>query len=836
MELNMNFFKILFYASLCGSCTILFFLNPIMGKFIHLTFGGAPLTWEIKWLFLNIVLYIGFGYNIALMRYASRRTHSKIHLFTIVVGGSWLLFSYLNNPAINLTGLAPEFNILINLFSIFGLPLLPVAANIGLLFCLKPEKYGDLDHITSNVKNLSWHQLLGLGFAASTVVTLIYTLFVAPATNYYFQQKIWLYLYAVNFTVSLGYWWRASRLIDYTNDGERQGILNLTEGNIYKLNDDKSESISAQEIAKIVAIGNKKPFGESNIHDQYFQIINSANIYTSAASGGPFGLGGSLGGSSVGSFASNASSNASAFPKWHQKMFSSLHRTFDEAPASLTYAMVTLASFLLNWELINFVRFISNDFHLTTSIWSAIITVYTAILAINFSPLQEKIAPYLRAIYPYSAIISLVLVFITNNQSSQLALLINVLFTTMTLGVGYNWISSQLARTEINISFLCLASGGVIAQMVSWIPIHIGDMSGLHYFISIAASATFLLAVMRQSNQSKAPSSSLIHEIIYTALLIGVVVTLRWLLYSNYNNTTLIIFVGILAIIMTHLTYSPRNFLLVSLSLIVFNGWVNHINQNVLVVQESFFGTLIVKQDNEMVSLINGNTIHGSQSLDPHYQSKPITYYYEGGPFNHALLASPAYKQNQPLAVLGLGAGTLAAYGKKDQKVVFYEINEQVVNVAQTYFTYLKSSPAEISIVLGDGREGLNQSRDQYGTIILDAFTSDAIPLHLLTVEAMDSYKNKLSEDGSMFINVSHRHLDLVPMLNTIARHLNMYACVAYDHQNYLDHYGAKSSTWVVFSKSEKAHQEILLSDEQWRDTAHYPLLSTVWTDQYVCL
>src|SRR5205807_9355570 len=127
------------------------------------------------------------------------------------------------------------------------------------------------------------------------------------------------------------------------------------------------------------------------------------------------------------------------------------------------------------------------------------------------------------------------------------------------------------------------------------------------------------------------------------------------------------------------------------------------------------------------------------------------------------------------VGVVGLGAGTLAAYGRTGDVFRFYDINSDVVELARSEFTFLKDSRAKVEVALGDARLSLEREPAQnFDVLALDAFSSDAIPVHLLTVEAFKTYLRHLKPDGVLAVHISNRYLDLVPVVQQAARHLSL--------------------------------------------------------------
>jgi len=227
------------------------------------------------------------------------------------------------------------------------------------------------------------------------------------------------------------------------------------------------------------------------------------------------------------------------------------------------------------------------------------------------------------------------------------------------------------------------------------------------------------------------------------------------------------------------------------------------LSKDALVLTRNFYGTLRVRDtgpdsDPEAVRrLTHGVIMHGEQFLSPLRRREPTTYY---GPSSGVgrLVAS---MQPAPLrvGVVGLGAGTLATYGKPGDVYRFYEINPEVIDVAQRKFTYLSDSAAKIETVLGDAR--LNMEREapqQYDVLAIDAFSSDSIPVHLITREAMAVYLRHLQPDGVIAFHVTNRFLRLAPVVKRIADEFGLHTLLIVDEAEGEDF--AKTD-WVLVSR-----------------------------------
>jgi spermidine synthase len=183
------------------------------------------------------------------------------------------------------------------------------------------------------------------------------------------------------------------------------------------------------------------------------------------------------------------------------------------------------------------------------------------------------------------------------------------------------------------------------------------------------------------------------------------------------------------------------------------------------------------------------------------------------------------------IGVVGLGAGTLAAYGRERDHIQFYELDPLVVRAAQRWFTFLRDTPARIDTWDGDGRLGLLQDASaRFDILVLDAFTSDAVPVHLLTLEAFRLYRARLAPDGVLLLNVSNRHLAVDRVVRGAAHALGL-DCSVIETQADRDRYVSKVRWAVVVSQREQANR---LLDGMELATDTFP--DVVWTDVHAGL
>ncbi|HEY9785343.1 MAG TPA: fused MFS/spermidine synthase [Candidatus Obscuribacterales bacterium] len=293
--------------------------------------------------------------------------------------------------------------------------------------------------------------------------------------------------------------------------------------------------------------------------------------------------------------------------------------------------------------------------------------------------------------------------------------------------------------------------------------------------------------------------------------------------------------------------------------LLLISVFVGDQDKNIVYRSRNFFGVcavLISRPDNS-VQMIHDLTVHGKQSMDPALRNEPISYYTHSSPIGTALTklfgpvernvletskerADTSAKKTLPaLAVVGLGTGTSVAYAHPDQVVDLYEINPQVIRVATDplYFTYLFSAykrGVRMSFLVGDARLKLQEAPDnKYGVILLDAFSDDIPPLHLMTREALQLYLTKLAPGGIIAYNCSNKYYDLVSVVWNLVNDAHLNALICDDDYYDASHPLRAGSVWVIVSR-ERETLEQLRVNKSWVTTPYAARPDQpVWTDDY---
>jgi hypothetical protein len=279
-------------------------------------------------------------------------------------------------------------------------------------------------------------------------------------------------------------------------------------------------------------------------------------------------------------------------------------------------------------------------------------------------------------------------------------------------------------------------------------------------------------------------------------------------------------------------------------AVLLISGFVDARNSDQIRESRSFFGVLRVSRDRDekgYTELRHGTTLHGSQSLEPSRRAEPLSYYQRKGPVGQLFTELDRRPGSVNMAVVGLGTGTLAAYARPGDRVTFFEIDRLVREIAfdPAYFTYAadaRARGASVRLELGDARirlEAVKRERpgERYDVIVVDAFTSDAIPVHLLTREALRLYFDLLGPRGILALHISNRYLRLEPVVANLAED-GPYARLLQNGDTG-DVRGGVEATWAILARGREDFGE-MAADPRWTEARldPEPRVGT-WTDDF---
>jgi SAM-dependent methyltransferase len=264
-------------------------------------------------------------------------------------------------------------------------------------------------------------------------------------------------------------------------------------------------------------------------------------------------------------------------------------------------------------------------------------------------------------------------------------------------------------------------------------------------------------------------------------------------------------------------------------------GWtVHNFYENTVSATRNFYGVLRVQEwspgsASYHRSLIHGTILHGTQYPSPELERSPTTYYTRTSGIGRAIESLHPSLHPLKVGIIGLGTGTIASYGSKGDVYRFYDINPAVIGIAKRDFTYIGKSDATVEIALGDARLSLEREKPQgFDVLAIDAFSSDAIPVHLITSEALAIYRRHVKAGGIIAFHVTNRYLDLAPVVQQLADAQGLHAVLVADDG---DEPLASRSDWVLLSDSED-RLEVEAIDDAAEEIKTHPGWR-LWTDDF---
>jgi tetratricopeptide (TPR) repeat protein len=386
--------------------------------------------------------------------------------------------------------------------------------------------------------------------------------------------------------------------------------------------------------------------------------------------------------------------------------------------------------------------------------------------------------------------------------------------------------------------YLWMSLGGVIGGLFNALAAPVLFSTVLEYPLMIAAAC-----MVRPRLPAKRPESPYRELILPGVLLLiaGIIWAIRSTnICAGWNfidmPIVMLIAVGLAALGAFFLRRRPLPFGLAMIALAGLSLWCAEPTTKLLHVERGFFGVLRVEYDPATNTniFVHGLTHHGQQSLDEKQRREPLAYFHKQGPLGHVFRSLESRRPLKEIGVLGLGAGTIAAYGMPGERMTFYEIDAAVERIAREkdYFTYLADCRAKTEVIIGDARLSLVRDPERkFDLLIIDVFNSDAVPAHLLTSEALAVYTSHLSDRGVLAAHISSRYLNLEPILGRLAADAGLVARVFRDNENQSIVASNKSaSDWVVMARRAKDLGP-LITDPRW-----LPLSlgkGRLWTDDF---
>lgn len=476
--------------------------------------------------------------------------------------------------------------------------------------------------------------------------------------------------------------------------------------------------------------------------------------------------------------------------------------------------------------------YVSTDIAAVPLLWIVPLALYLATFIVAFSASAERVQPFADRLLPL-VLLPLVMLFVTQiTQPASLVLPLHVLtFVVLALVCHLELAASRPSTGHLTEFYLWISVGGLVGGVFTTILAPLVFVSIAEYPIAIVLAC--LLRVTRHTQVTSA-SRGLLTVMAAGALTLAAGVAMqRWPLDSRMWLAVLGVPLMVSFSVSRHATY----FAAAVAVMLVAGVFAGPYTGDILHAERTFFGVYRVINDpgGQYRSLFHGTTLHGRQSREPAREEEPLTYYHRSGPIGQVLTALAGPLERGHIGAVGLGTGSLAAYAGPEQRWTFYEIDPAVVRIARDprFFTYMHDARAAIGVVQGDARLALDSAAsERHDLLILDAFSSDAIPVHLITREALAVYQKALAAHGVLAFHISNRHLSLLPVLARLAAEQNLTALTQLDVSTPEDtSTGKTSSQWVVMARSAD-NLKTLATDARWvRPDVNAD--EPVWTDDF---
>lgn len=461
--------------------------------------------------------------------------------------------------------------------------------------------------------------------------------------------------------------------------------------------------------------------------------------------------------------------------------------------------------------------YITTDISATPLFWVLPLALYLLSFILSFSH-QPLISPnWIKRNILFAAAFVIFSFILGNKQIALQSIVFNLAgFFMIALACHTELYQRRPAPQDLILFYFCLALGGVSAGLIN--ALIAPRLFNQVFEYPIAMLLSFFVLPIQQLKAR-----------LWTSPFIIV------LLISSYFMPDFTIkvlspfeLIALIATLITFLAYKNKTDFIIAMTFILSFTFLPKNEWRVLVQERNFYGVKRVVEKENLHVLMNQSTIHGVQYMDKQSSFSMGSSYYT--PVKQVVNLMHQDKKSLTATTVGLGTGTTLCQYRAQDQLTMIEIDPQVIDIAQNpaLFTYMRDCLGQAKLINEDGRMAINKLADaSQDLIVLDAFSSDAIPIHLMTLEAFTQYKQKLKANGVILINVSNRYLNLLPVLNAIARSLNMMIFYNIHEGNAQEQ--QFDSQWVLLSENEALVPS--LNKLGWHFLAHAKQL--LWTDNY---
>lgn len=479
--------------------------------------------------------------------------------------------------------------------------------------------------------------------------------------------------------------------------------------------------------------------------------------------------------------------------------------------------------------------------HITTDIaavpllWVVPLAIYLLTYVIAFSR-KPLIKPHWALWVQPLVLLPLVVLFALDKVWSHLSFPLHLLAFFFTALVCHGeLVRSRPSPERLTLFYICISLGGWIGGVFNALIAPLLFTSVLEYPLMLAVAA-----FIRPALGEPTPRAGRFGEALWPGALAVVLAAALWFVRAGAGaaqprvwSTAIVCSAAVGVFLMRN---RPVRLGLGIVLLLVFGRLTIPDPPGLRLVERNFFGINRVVEEGNFRLLYHGRIVHGAQSLRPQERREPLTYFSRVSPLAEILASGVVKSGRGRIAVIGLGAGSIAAYGAPGQEITYFEIDPAVDRIARDsrFFTFVADTPARVRTVLGDARLTLGREADgSFDLIVLDAFSSDAIPIHLLTREAIATYRAKLAPEGIIALNITNNYLNLGPVLAALARDAGLICAMKQDARDMADEllFMRLSSRWAVMT-ARAENLGTLRFRPGWVVPEERPGVR-VWTDDY---
>jgi hypothetical protein len=489
-----------------------------------------------------------------------------------------------------------------------------------------------------------------------------------------------------------------------------------------------------------------------------------------------------------------------------------------------------LCAFVPSTLMLGVTTFIATDVASVPLIWIIPLALYLLTFIIAFGNKQIIKLPLSSILFPTALLVLGAFVILSPPISVWVTISLHLLVFFLAALMSHQ----RLAQSRPHVSklpeyFLWIAVGGVLGGIFNALLAPLLFSTPYEYPAAIVL-ALIVRPITAQEQKTKSWMRMTFPVFIF-CLTFGLALTVPRLGLSGKFDNGLVLLLPLL-LCFAFAVRRPFVFALALAALMFASIPYLNASTQTLATERNFFGVwrVTTNPNEEFRRLYHGSTVHGVQLNDAARKCEATSYYHKDGPLGQVFAVYNSKPLVKPVAATGLGAGTIGTYAAQGQEWDFYDIDPNIARIASDprYFTFLSDcTKASYRVILGDARLRLREApAGKYGLLIMDAFSSDSVPAHLLTTEAMNLYLDKLSTDGLLAFHISNRYLNLEPLLSGLSRRAGLVGYIRRDEERNV--VGRYPSLWVVMARNDSALGTIP-NDDRWRRVQG----DMVWTDDF---